>query len=66
MNAAVRDSRCPGCGAAVVRATAGKLWPFCSERCWALDFGRWLGEDYRISDPTAGPAIAPGADDDLG
>ncbi|MCX6980945.1 MAG: DNA gyrase inhibitor YacG [Verrucomicrobia bacterium] len=25
--------------------------PFCSARCKMLDLGKWLGEDYRISEP---------------
>lgn len=25
--------------------------PFCSKRCQLIDLGRWLGEDYRISEP---------------
>ena len=25
--------------------------PFCSERCKMADLGRWLGEEYRISEP---------------
>lgn len=27
------------------------LGPFCSARCKTIDLGRWLGEDYRISEP---------------
>ena len=25
--------------------------PFCSERCKLIDLGKWLGEQYTISDP---------------
>ena len=25
--------------------------PFCSERCKLIDLGKWLNEDYRISEP---------------
>jgi hypothetical protein len=25
--------------------------PFCSERCKLVDLGKWLGEEYRISEP---------------
>jgi endogenous inhibitor of DNA gyrase (YacG/DUF329 family) len=25
--------------------------PFCSARCKLVDLGKWLGEDYRISEP---------------
>jgi len=27
------------------------IGPFCSERCKLVDLGKWLNEDYRISDP---------------
>ncbi len=26
-------------------------FPFCSERCRALDLGRWIDEEYRVSEP---------------
>lgn len=22
--------------------------PFCSQRCWQIDLGRWLGEGYSV------------------
>ena len=25
--------------------------PFCSNRCKMVDFGKWLAEDYRTSEP---------------
>lgn len=25
--------------------------PFCSKRCQMVDLGKWLSEDYRISEP---------------
>jgi len=25
--------------------------PFCSARCQMVDLGKWLGEEYRISEP---------------
>ena len=34
-------------------------FPFCSERCRAIDLGRWLGEAYRI--PVEGREEAPAA-----
>jgi len=39
--------RCPLCGKnfAAEQSTAK---PFCSDRCRAIDLGRWLGEDYRL------------------
>jgi endogenous inhibitor of DNA gyrase (YacG/DUF329 family) len=39
--------RCPTCRTIVVWETAAYR-PFCSERCKAVDLGRWLREDYRI------------------
>lgn len=30
---------------------ADPLGPFCSTRCKMVDLGKWLGEDYRISEP---------------
>jgi endogenous inhibitor of DNA gyrase (YacG/DUF329 family) len=50
---------CPTCRAPVAKdpARANKLFPFCSERCYLVDLGRWLGEDYRIAGPPATAAI---------
>ena len=25
--------------------------PFCSNRCKLIDLGKWLGEEYRVSEP---------------
>jgi endogenous inhibitor of DNA gyrase (YacG/DUF329 family) len=46
-------------------------FPFCSERCRAVDLGRWLGEEFRFvtrgadedddGEATQGPARAPDA-----
>ncbi len=30
---------------------SGKYGPFCSHRCQLIDLGKWLNEDYRISEP---------------
>jgi endogenous inhibitor of DNA gyrase (YacG/DUF329 family) len=30
---------------------APPVGPFCSPRCQMVDLGRWLAEDYRISEP---------------
>ena len=30
---------------------ADPLGPFCSQRCKTIDLGKWLGEDYRVSEP---------------
>jgi endogenous inhibitor of DNA gyrase (YacG/DUF329 family) len=43
-------SKCPICEKAT-DFHAPPAGPFCSERCKLIDLGRWLGEDYRISEP---------------
>ena len=30
---------------------AEPLGPFCSQRCKTVDLGKWLGEEYRVSEP---------------
>jgi endogenous inhibitor of DNA gyrase (YacG/DUF329 family) len=30
---------------------AAPVGPFCSERCKLIDLGKWLGEEYRVSEP---------------
>lgn len=30
---------------------AAPLGPFCSARCQMIDLGKWLGEEYRVSEP---------------
>lgn len=29
----------------------GVPFPFCSERCRAVDLARWVDEEYRVSEP---------------
>ena len=41
---------CPICGK-VTDFFADPLGPFCSSRCKMVDLGKWLGEDYRVSEP---------------
>ena len=41
--------QCPICAKAV-DFFAEPLGPFCSNRCKMVDLGRWLGEEYRISE----------------
>ncbi|MDW7712414.1 MAG: DNA gyrase inhibitor YacG [Deferrisomatales bacterium] len=41
------EIRCPTCRARVVWEQSPHR-PFCSERCKAVDLGRWLAEDYRV------------------
>ena len=43
-------TKCPICGKPA-DLNAPPAGPFCSERCKLIDLGKWLGEDYRISEP---------------
>ncbi|RFC62151.1 DNA gyrase inhibitor YacG [Fulvimarina endophytica] len=43
--------RCPECS----RPSAREHFPFCSERCKAVDLNRWLSGSYVIP----GPSVAP-------
>jgi endogenous inhibitor of DNA gyrase (YacG/DUF329 family) len=47
----VPDPTCPICG----KPAAPRWRPFCSERCTAVDLGRWFGETYRVPDAQAEP-----------
>jgi endogenous inhibitor of DNA gyrase (YacG/DUF329 family) len=49
---------CPACRKRFQADVSGprdkRRWlPFCSERCRALDLGRWLDEEYRITESLA-------------
>ena len=41
---------CPTCGNPSV-FFAEPIGPFCSARCQMVDLGKWLNEEYRISEP---------------
>ena len=41
---------CPVCGKPA-EFNAPPVGFFCSERCKMIDLGKWLGEEYRISEP---------------
>ena len=45
-----RQIPCPICGKAN-DFFSEPMGPFCSPRCKMIDLGRWLGEDYCISEP---------------
>ena len=47
-------ARCPTCRREVLPRAANESFPFCSERCRYIDLGKWLGEEYRISDHHSG------------
>lgn len=40
---------CPSCKRAVLLPKENPCFPFCSERCRAIDLGKWLGEEFRIA-----------------
>jgi endogenous inhibitor of DNA gyrase (YacG/DUF329 family) len=42
---------CPICG----KPASDRWHPFCSERCAAIDLGRWFGETYRVPAEPAEP-----------
>jgi hypothetical protein len=42
--------KCPVCGGEN-DFTADPFGPFCSKRCKLIDLGKWLSEDYKISEP---------------
>lgn len=44
---------CPSCRRAVLLRSENPCFPFCSERCRAIDLGRWLGGEYRIAASSA-------------
>ena len=41
---------CPTCGR-MARFFDEPVGPFCSPRCKLADLGKWLAEDYTISEP---------------
>lgn len=43
-------SKCPICGKPS-DFNAPPLGTFCSERCKLIDLGKWLGGEYRASEP---------------
>ena len=44
------EIKCPTCGKPTTYFSE-PTGPFCSARCQMVDLGRWLGEEYRISEP---------------
>jgi len=42
--------KCPICGKEN-DYFAEPLGPFCCDRCKLVDLGKWLGEEYRVSEP---------------
>ena len=49
-----RVSRCPTCAGPVLLAVGAprpKHYPFCCVRCQLADLGKWLDEEYRVTEP---------------
>lgn len=52
--AMIKKTKCPMCEKKVQFDDKKKLppyFPFCSKRCKLIDLGKWLNEEYTISDP---------------
>ena len=47
--------RCPQCDRMSEPRAQNPHFPFCSERCKAVDLGRWLNQEYVISSPALDP-----------
>jgi endogenous inhibitor of DNA gyrase (YacG/DUF329 family) len=49
--------KCPICGVEVPYVFIDEVpyRPFCSRRCNLIDLGRWLNEEYRVSEEAAEP-----------
>ena len=53
--------RCPICRTPIRSRSEEPHFPFCSARCKLVDLGRWLREEYVISEPL--PEAQAGEDD---
>ena len=51
--------KCPICKKPSPPKTANRCYPFCSDRCRLVDLGKWLAEDYTISEPLFEDPDAP-------
>ncbi len=50
MEAKPSQQSCPTCGK-LTSYMSEPVGPFCSARCQMIDLGKWLGEEYRVSEP---------------
>ena len=39
---------CAICKKPILPRSRNRAFPFCSDRCRAVDLGKWLGEEYRV------------------
>jgi uncharacterized protein len=54
---------CPTCRRSVTAKDPD--FPFCSDRCRKIDFGKWASGEYRISSPALDPELLEELDDEL-
>jgi len=47
------ELRCPTCGGVVDPRIHARTFPFCRERCRAVDLGNWLDERYSLGSDEA-------------
>lgn len=49
----VHTGHCPTCDKTFIYTHNDEApnRPFCSRRCREIDLGKWLNEEYRVSDP---------------
>ena len=50
---------CPNCRRPSPPREDNTFFPFCSERCKAIDLGRWFGGGYRVPAEPVDPAEIP-------
>lgn len=43
--------RCPTCKKEAKPRAGNPAFPFCSERCKAIDLGKWFNGEYRVARP---------------
>jgi hypothetical protein len=56
--------RCPICRGPAAPRGENPAFPFCGDRCRAIDLGNWLGESYRVPSESALLDTGEGEDDD--
>ena len=47
-----RELRCPTCKGKVAERAENPSYPFCSERCKAVDLARWFTGSYAVPGPS--------------
>jgi endogenous inhibitor of DNA gyrase (YacG/DUF329 family) len=65
----IKKIKCPMCEKKVQFDDKEKLppnFPFCSKRCKLIDLGKWLNEEYTISDPITEESLEESLLDDDG